>query len=1254
MPETPGLRRFPRIQTARTGLASCLLAALMFPWPGPADASPILTCPTPATDPGKLPPCGAGSALGPARDADLDTGISNPIHRITGEKFLREIDLPAPLDDGHPGLTRLYRSGARSAGPLGAGWASEYEAALVRGPTGWQLRLADGRVARYDAAGNPLRAGDGRILAAPAQSPTPAPSPRPRPSDDTLAAWLPATGHPAPSRHTARLWSAPGGQRLEFDARGRLLAILKPGRASTRIDYHPDGPFQGLIAHIRTGERHLTLRYARHGDHRLLQSMETPLGIFRYEYDIPTVPSGGGAARSAAPRLIRVHRPDGMQRRYHYEPSRQAGRPTAITGVTLQDRAGRTQRMRSWAYDADGRVIQAIPGPPGQTAGRLDLNYPLESPAAVERDARGRLTAIGELRIERAPDGPLRRLKQTRGGWPGLVMDYDAQGRRSAWDSALTGRTQLRYDVQGRLQALTHANGDHMTLQRDAAGRPRRLHYAGNDKAGLPVALDWHGRHLRRLDHPAETETLVTGPNGRLRARSIRRPHPSGPLSYQETFAYDDMGRLLRHSLPEGGVLHTAWSPDGRLNSLTWEAADGSRHPVIGTTTGQAGYRYGNGLQLRSGADGRGRADRLMVSDGPRILWAEHRLHDTDGRVLRHTVQAPDRHAQRRYAYDARHRVIGIQETDGPGGARIRHWLAWAPDGSLIGRDTHDATPEPPAHARSLPGLPDPTPLPPIRRDAAGLPLRIGDRALRHQAQQRLAEVRQGDQVLVRYTYNARGQQIRQQSGGQVIERYYLDNRLAARWTRPVTPAGTAAPRFGISERYLYAQDVPVGLLRTDPQGRTRLFFIHADLLGAPVMITDGTRAVRWLADYDTLGRATRLAGDLDLPLRRPGQDEDPFTGWHDNVFRTYLPKRGHYLEPDPLGPAPGLQALGYAAQQPLRHIDPLGLILLAFDGTRYSRANQSNVWKLAQAYADGPAYYHAGPGSSLYADWDAVTAASSGQILRNQWQSLMNALQRVQGAAAPVPIDLLGYSRGAALAREFANRIARQTRNGWFSYDDPLRGTIGLCVDLRFLGLFDTVAQFGLLGAANAGFDLSIAGAWGWVAHAVALHELRSLFPLVSADEGSPANTVEAPFIGAHADIGGGLLLDDHGQPQADGDLSDVALNWMRWQALAALVPMKDLTAGDQQVSRPWLHDERSPGQRLLGGDRDLQDASTRSRGPQGADARLGAAQRQAFEAFIQRISLWELNAGAIVGQVDMQGYGAWLEAQLGLPGMR
>src|SRR3546814_9825022 len=177
----------------------------------------------------------------------------------------------------------------------------------------------------------------------------------------------------------------------------------------------------------------------------------------------------------------------------------------------------------------------------------------------------------------------------------------------------------------------------------------------------------------------------------------------------------------------------------------------------------------------------------------------------------------------------------------------------------------------------------------------------------------------------------------------------------------------------------------------------------------------------------------------------------------------------------------------------------------------------------MSQAYRDGPVFYHSGPGNAMYLDWDAITAGRADQIIENQWQSLLNALSQTTSPGDPIPIDIIGFSRGAALARHFGNLIDQHTTAGLFSYADTLRGQIAACIDMRFMGLFDTVAQFGPLGARTSNYDLTVAQGWQWVAHAVALHEHRWTFPLTLALDADGHNVVEAPFIGAHADIGGG-----------------------------------------------------------------------------------------------------------------------------------
>lgn len=1298
MPENRARRRSRHITLAVLALLATLSDS---PRSQPAGG----VCRAPAT----APPCAAAAGQA-ATEPDVDTGLGNPVHLLTGEKYLRETDLPAALEGRTPSFTRHYRSGTVVVGALGAHWTSEYDIQLATTPQGWRLTLADGRILGFDAQGN-ADPDNGRIT--PVTTSTP-------------------DAPPGTPRH---VWRPGDGTQREFDTYGRLITVRAPARAPLRIQRHTDGPLQGAIHTIQQDQVTLTLHYTTAGDTPLMTRLDTPAGTFHYDYDAaPGAPRG----TATAARLIRVQRPDGMRRHYFYEKNQQAGHPYALTGVFLADPAGRRWHARQWSYDARGRVASASVSPGAPDTRTLQFAYDLPGPTPsvrttrihnddvqldvdhatrgtrrvimgaritacagcptshhpLSRDAQGRLTAIGALRIQRAADGRIRRLQAHDGGWPGLELDYDSSGRRIAWTSALTGRTRTGYDTQGRLQTLRHANGDRLDIAYSPAGRPAQLHHTGTDKTAVTIGLQWHGPWLRRLTHPAEDEFRHYDGAGRLRARDVRRPHPTGPLQYRETFTYDTRGRLLRHALPEGGALlytwlqpgdteaprdtkasgdtqgsrDTGWPRRARLASLIWKDARGRRHTVFTSQPGRAGYRFGNGLELyahaapartdtravpgtsataRAGAR-RGEDHTLILSDGRQAIWGERRTVDAQGRVQ--TLAQADAAANgrppatariRQYAYDTENRMVGFREhttAAAPSRQPPATWLAWAGDGAMAARRDASVT----ASSEQS-----------IRRDASGLPTSSGAHSLHYSAQRLLSRVGLAGGTTLHMTHNAQGHTIRRRHGDQETERYYLDNRLVALWKRP---AGAQAPTerpltFGVTQRFLYADEVPVGLLQTEPDGQARLYYVHADLLGAPVLVTDATRAVRWSATYDALGRA-HTRGDLDFPLRLPGQDEDPVTGWHSNIFRTYLPQRGHYLEPDPLGPLPGEQALGYAAQQPMRHVDPLGLILLAFDGTRYDAENQSNVWKLSEAYQDGARHYQAGPGKNTHLDWDAITASSSGRILRSQWDALLDSLQAAQGSARPVPIDILGYSRGAALARDFANRVARQTRSGWFSYDDPLRGAIGLCVDLRFLGLFDTVAQFGLLGAANAGYELGIPDAWHWVAHAVALHEFRTLFPLVMATGGAPDQVIEAPFIGAHADIGGGRVLDTPADPATLGDLSDVALNWMHWQALAARVPLAALAPEDQHVTNPLLHDERLPMTRILhDSDRSVQDAATQSLGLQRFDPRLGADQRQVFEAFIERIQLWQAAPGNVVGTVDMQGYGAWLQTALGLP---
>lgn len=104
-----------------------------------------------------------------------------------------------------------------------------------------------------------------------------------------------------------------------------------------------------------------------------------------------------------------------------------------------------------------------------------------------------------------------------------------------------------------------------------------------------------------------------------------------------------------------------------------------------------------------------------------------------------------------------------------------------------------------------------------------------------------------------------------------------------------------------------------------------KLWFVHADHLNRPVMMTDGAKIKVWEAVWWPYGEAWSITGTASLDLRLPGQWFQAESGLHYNWHRTYDPKSGRYLQPDPLGMPDGPNRWWYAKNSPLMYADPEG-----------------------------------------------------------------------------------------------------------------------------------------------------------------------------------------------------------------------------------------------------------------------------------------------------------------------------------------
>jgi uncharacterized protein (DUF2235 family) len=207
-------------------------------------------------------------------------------------------------------------------------------------------------------------------------------------------------------------------------------------------------------------------------------------------------------------------------------------------------------------------------------------------------------------------------------------------------------------------------------------------------------------------------------------------------------------------------------------------------------------------------------------------------------------------------------------------------------------------------------------------------------------------------------------------------------------------------------------------------------------------------------------------------------------------------------------------------------------MALYAFDGTcnedEEGVDRDSNVVKFRDAYI-GSTFYLAGVGTRL--GWIGKFAGGLfGLGGKRRVKEAMEALETNFQKGDRV-IDIVGFSRGAAIARHFANQVKEDQRGA----------------EIRFLGLWDTVASFGIPGNdINIGWTFTLPGNVKKCYHAMALDERREGFPLtrVEAGKGEPptnGRVREVWFRGVHSDVGGGASI----------ELSSISLCWMLRRAL-------------------------------------------------------------------------------------------------------
>jgi hypothetical protein len=232
---------------------------------------------------------------------------------------------------------------------------------------------------------------------------------------------------------------------------------------------------------------------------------------------------------------------------------------------------------------------------------------------------------------------------------------------------------------------------------------------------------------------------------------------------------------------------------------------------------------------------------------------------------------------------------------------------------------------------------------------------------------------------------------------------------------------------------------------------------------------------------------------------------------------------------------------------------------LYAFDGTwndssapddQRDARKDTNVHRFRALY-NGSCEYKDGVGTR-YGFVGKIVGGLTGAGAQSRIEEQFKAL-KTRFTAGDTDIDIVGYSRGAAIARMFVQRIGHdfyELERGGKPLESPPK--------IRFLGLFDTVASFGIPWSQNEGdFKPEIPEFVEHTFHAMALDETRETFGIERC-LGNRNTITEVWFRGGHGDVGGNATyVERKGSEVSNRERSDVALNWMLAKANACGVPV-------------------------------------------------------------------------------------------------
>jgi RHS repeat-associated protein len=890
-----------------------------------------------------------------------------------------------------------------------------------------------------------------------------------------------------------------------------------------------------------------------------------------------------------------------------------------VTGQTVTA-GGLLQAIRH-DYDVMGRRIRTVLPDGGEVTFEYEPTGELCAQAGVRTypvrygyDERGRLTAVETFRGDtNAVRDVTRWGYEARRGW--LTAKIYADGSTNCYE----------YRPDGKLVKRVWARGVETVYSFDAAGSLTNVSYS-DGTPGVAMRLDRLGRALVVRDGTG-VRTNVYAVDGSVLREIL--PAPAGEIGYESDalgrrtnlqvrgvsgdticragYRYDEAGRLLS---VRAGDMTARYSYGGDAETVTGlVVAVGGEDRLVGTRQHDAlgrlqrvGWESGSNsvATFQYGHTAASLRSRCTMLDGSYWVYEYDELGQmVAGRKFTAAGQ-PVSGRQFEYNYD----LIGNRNwaTEGGGGRHsysvnelnqytrmsipdLIRQIAWSGSVFTFGGGPGGGVSPGPTLREVHPCY-----------DRDGNLTGDGRFTYVWDGENRLV-LASNLQTRIAFSYDYLSRRVRKSVFAKTPESWLLtsDSFFAYDgWNLIRAITDTPTPPYSVTNSYTWGLDLSGtlqgaggigGLLSASHGETTSVFYCHDGNGNVTDLVdTNGTPVARY--EYDPFGHQIAMTGvdSTNNPFRFSTKYVDEETGLIYYGHRYYSPTMGRWLTRDPLGEAGGINLYGFVGNGAVNFVDRLGLALYAFDGTGARYETWTHVSILHRSYS-GIAHYREGVGSRWYSSVLGGATGAGGTVrLDDMYRLLVETYKK-----GDKDIDIIGFSRGASLAREFANMIYekgiedttyRWERNGTSGLYDRVvdsRLTLACAPKIRFVGLFDTVGSFGIAGNdINIGIRMGLPPNVEHAAQAIARDERRSQFPLTPLNAPTARQRFsQQVFSGDHSDIGGG-----HEEEQNLLALDPLRYIWSAGRAVGVpFGPLDIVSAQDGRFLkvagelRPWAY---------------------------------------------------------------------------------